>query len=135
MSGPIDKDYILWILGTGTTVLLAVSVGMVKAMKDMSDRLKAVETKIEPFWNLIGDKMSKILHSPHTPVLDRLLEKYDARTITVDETRRLAEMLIDIEQDRDESKADRLAACLFLMSMEIRHGRLRGHVHASQLSA
>lgn len=41
----------------------------------VNDRLTKLETKMELIWNYVDDNMGKILHSPHTPEIDALLEK------------------------------------------------------------
>ncbi len=55
------------------------------------ERIAALETKIDPFWNSLG----KFLHSPHTPETDILLESFCSGLITIDQKITLADRLED----------------------------------------
>lgn len=56
-------------------------------------RISTLETKMGLFWNLVEKNFPKILHSPHTPSLDTLLDKMSERTLNLDEAQDLREQL------------------------------------------
>lgn len=47
----------------------------VKGIREQEQRITKLETKMELIWNYVDDNMGKILHSPHTPEIDVLIEK------------------------------------------------------------
>jgi len=57
------------------TAMLALTGTFIKIVWTHGDRI----LKIETFLSLVGQKFASILHSPHTPELDALLEIYIAR--------------------------------------------------------
>ncbi len=58
----------------------------------LDKRVQAVETKMELFWGAMGAQAAAMLHSPHSPELDDLLEKVMNHTITPVEARELREL-------------------------------------------
>lgn len=100
------------LLNVAFGVILASLIGfgtwLVKSRSDIAD--KATEnhhsldrrlTKIETLIEVWGTKAASILHSPHTPELDALLEKYADRhyELTMAEWRRLLDLCEEIERD------------------------------------
>lgn len=69
-------------------------------MADVLRRVTVIETKLDLYWNSVERQMSQMLHSPHRPTLDVLLDKNvrDER-LTQDE----AEHLVDLLQRLIES--------------------------------
>lgn len=68
----MDKDIVLWIFGimvtANSTAICAGVVGYISIVQRL--------TKMETTLALMGFNAAKALHSPHTPELDSLLEKY-----------------------------------------------------------
>ena len=58
---------------------------MLKSDRQLSERVTALETKMEPFWLMIQKMTGQILHSPHTPLRDKLLEKYANNNLSLHE--------------------------------------------------
>jgi hypothetical protein len=108
----MDKDVILWIFGFILTGLGMCIGGMLAWAFSTSQRL----TKVETIVSLLAQKAAEILHSPHTPELDAMLEKY-LRTytdrgyeLTRDEWDKLREMCSLLEKDESLAKGERLLA-------------------------
>lgn len=80
-------------------------------------------TKLEAIVSLLGEKAAKILHSPHTPELDALIEKHIEDKLEDGEIDRFLQMLLDVENDPNEVKAARLAAVLARISVCRRYRR------------
>lgn len=49
--------------------------GIAVSVKTTNERITVLETKMELFWDLLKKNIAKVLHSPHTPELDALLDK------------------------------------------------------------
>lgn len=100
----------------GISILAVVISGVslffayVKGVKEQEQRLGSVaeritklETKMELIWNYVDDNMGKILHSPHTPEIDALIEKMPK--VTLFEAEKLKCLLIpDWEKETDQRK-------------------------------
>lgn len=87
-----------------------------KEFADTQRRLTVIETKLELYWGAVEKQMSQMLHSPHRPSLDVLLDK-NAREerLTHDEAVSLVELiqkLIDSKEltGNEESGARMLIA-------------------------
>lgn len=100
---------------------VAIASGALGFVIKVSSRLASIETKVDFFWRLLGEKAAIVLHSPHTPLLDTLLEQYAANTLTPDEVDTLLAKLNIAEQDTREQPGYRLAAAM--LSLAIRQGR------------
>lgn len=68
---------------------------------DITRRITIIETQVSLYWGAVSKQMSTMLHSPHRPTLDVLLDKNvrDER-LTQDE----AESLVDLLQRLIDSK-------------------------------
>lgn len=88
-------------------------------LNSMSDRVGVLETKIEVFWKNVAYDAAKILHSPHTPELDRLLEKYQAQILLPDETAALADMLREVIAAKDVPTENKIAAIIILRVIQV----------------
>jgi len=62
-------------------------------LSKIMERLSAVETKTGLFWVFVEKELPNILHSPHTPDIDALLEKMVNGKLTVCNARELKEKL------------------------------------------
>lgn len=58
-------------------------------------RLTALETKIEPLWDAITNEIPRLIMSPHTSELDRLIKKATGPNsiLTLEENNRLLQLL------------------------------------------
>lgn len=84
---------------SGASLLLAGAA--FKFAYSTERRLTSVETKVSLYWGAVEKQMSAMLHSPHRPTLDVLLDK-NARDerLSHDE----AESLVDLLQKLIDSK-------------------------------
>ena len=83
---------------------------VIKEIARLDHRLSIVETKIDVFWSNIDKYLAKIVHSPHTPELDALLERYLLKELNPSELRHLSVLLNKTEHE----SALRKNAMLFL---------------------
>ncbi len=60
-----------------------------KVISGILDRLTKLETQMSPFWKIIECEIPKLIHSPHTPDIDVLLEKMSDRKISIEEMKDL----------------------------------------------
>lgn len=72
-----------------------------KEFADMLRRITVIETKLDLYWNSVEKQMSQMLHSPHRPTLDVLLDKNARDERLSDEE---ACMLVDLLQKLIDSK-------------------------------
>ena len=85
---------------------------------DIEKRLTLLETKITPFWNWVDRELPKILHSPHTPELDKLLEDYKYKeSMSIDDLERLKCLIND--EIKKTAKDKILLYTLFLMNLDL----------------
>lgn len=111
----MNTDVTLFIAGQAV-VILGIGIG---AYTSIVQRV----TKLEAIVSLLGDKAAKILHSPHTPELDALIEKHILDKLDNKDLDRFLQMLHDVENDLEEPKAARLAAVLARISVCRQYGR------------
>ena len=92
-------------------------------------RLATIETKMSLLWGVVEQAIPRLLHSPHTPVRDVLLDRLKAKVITADE---ITELIQDLSCElAAEPKGQNAAALMLIIGMlEIRlvdfrrnHGR------------
>ena len=84
----MDWHDVIAIVSPIMTIFILVIGGLVSyftIIGDMKNRLTKLETQMQPFWNLIERELPKIIHSPHTPEIDILLEKMIEGVLTRDE--------------------------------------------------
>lgn len=110
----MEKEYILWILGVAQALLFAGGGFVIAGHISFSVRL----AKLETMWSMVSKQAAEILHSPHTPELDALLEKlvktYENRhyELTLDEWEELQRLSQQIKEDELEPKGTRLLAAM-----------------------
>lgn len=104
----MDKEVFLWLFGFVITGLIGLFVFLVKSHFAVENRL----TKVETFLQMFSETAAKVLHSPHTPDLDRLLEKYMDRNyeLSNDEWGELRNICEEVENDANESKGSQAMA-------------------------
>lgn len=106
----MNQEAILWLLGIVQTVmLLAISAGVAWLLV-IVQRL----TKVETILAMFAERAAAILHSPHTPELDELLEKYCDREYELSEPewRKLLFMTGEIDKDMTLPKEERVLAAI-----------------------
>ncbi len=105
----------MWLGGQSVAILGTV----VKLYVSMAQRVTRVETMLE----LLGRTAAKDLHSPHTPELDALLDKYIDRhyELSYDEWQKLLELC---NKSMEEETNVRKATCAEFLAA-ICHHKLR----------
>ena len=84
-----------------------------------NERLKAQETKKDPFWRMLHQKLPALLHSDDTPELDVLLEKMQCGQLNFDDSLHLKEMLEQKLQEEIKTKSPKvLTISLIIASVE-----------------
>lgn len=121
------EPLILWILGTGVSVLSAGVVAYVALVQRITkleamvhEDLEGRVIKMEALFELLGEKAAKLLHSPDDHHgIDELLDKYMDRNyeLSFDEWQKLLSICGTIENNKELSKGERvLAAFLGMVS-------------------
>lgn len=87
-------------------------------MSSMKVSLAKQETTLNVLINMLGKRAAGILHSPHTPELDVLIEKFRGDNITAVEMQEFCDRLLIIEADVTLTKGERLLATLVLLAVE-----------------
>lgn len=92
-----------------------------------SDRIEVVEKQIQMIFNLIERRLASLLHAPHLPEMDQLLQKVKDQTIIPEEAVLLYTMLIERREDlviEGVSRPDLDFPELFVLwSLEVRIAR------------
>lgn len=95
----------------------------------LEKRLVQIESEIanqRELHDILERLMAKVLHSPHRPELDRLLEKVDSGNLLTDaEVMFLTDWLHEIATDRATSKGEQTAAFILLALINSRYKQLR----------
>jgi hypothetical protein len=84
------------------------------SIKGLIIRVTRIETKIELFWQSLGNRAADILHSSHTPELDVLLEAFGNKTIDDAGVKELIKRLENIEQS-SEDKGYKISSAILLL--------------------
>lgn len=87
----------------------------------MSAELQVLKKQMEVFWRGVSFSSSQALHSPHTPALDALIEKFQAGRIDDEELARFKVMLEELAEDEDETAFRRKMARDVLTLIHIRY--------------
>lgn len=121
----MDKNALMWFLGG----LIALAKGLIivlfnklttleTTMIGIDKRLVVVETNFKWMLSVMEDlpkKAAKVLHSPHTPELDALLEMFhDGIPMTRVQMGRMQEILQVMEDNLSIEKGVRLHASILL---------------------
>ncbi len=133
-----------WLVTIGIGVII---IGLVKALysKQMSmfmtpekcaashaafalllDRVTRLETKIEIFWKTMEQTMVNVLHSPHTPEFDKLLETLSNASLNMIQAERLKVLLLDEVKTANVGNSRKIAASILLARIEQVILRLNG---------
>jgi len=81
---------------------IALSQLKTRGLAAVEVRLVAIETKVALYWSTIERNAAQLLHSPHRPELDRLLDKHLAgETLSTAEAWELTRLLDELINQRD----------------------------------
>ena len=80
------------------------------------ERITRLETKMELFWGTMKNAASDILHSPHTPEFDILLEKNKLGKLSKAEKERFKILLL--AEKKSDDKLSQFVAALMLAEMD-----------------
>jgi len=82
---------------------------------DILKRVTVIETKLDLYWNSVERQMSQMLHSPHRPTLDVLLDK-NARDerLTDDEAMSLVDLLQKLIDSKELSGNEEAGARMLI---------------------
>ena len=97
-------------------------------MRDKLDRrldkvenmLSSIETKIEPFWQLIKTDIAGLLHRPTHLEMDALLEKLQNGGLDHEEANTLYDMLVN--EDNDDDTIRRISTVLVATYLKVEFG-------------
>ncbi len=114
------SDLALLLLGCFVTFLFAALLTatgwLIKTVLDMKQDFNTRLVKIETINSLYSERVATVLHSPHTPEMDMLLEKFRDEYVrrgyelTFDEWQKLAELTEQIVNDELLGKGERQLA-------------------------
>lgn len=143
----VDGETLRWVVGlaiaAGGALLTRSHRRIVGDVGTCLDRIRQLEekatrnqTKIDFVWDILEQRAVQLLHSPHTPELDILLESWAVRTIDDEGVRDLVERLRAIVTGEDpREKTDRLIAGLLLAAIELRLNEAEAAKRAGELPA
>ena len=77
-------------IGVSATGLLAQHFVSIAKLKE---RLVRIETKVDVFWKAVEGRLVDMLHSPHSPEVDVLLDKMKQGGLSLDEAIHLRNQL------------------------------------------
>lgn len=97
-------------------VAMTAVVALASWIYGIANRITTLETKISLYWNMIEGQTSKMLHSPHRPALDRLLDKNQRSGLTQAEATQLVDLLQKLI-DTEELNSDERTSALMLMAV------------------
>lgn len=105
---------------SGAALLLAGAA--FKFAYTMAQRITSVETKVALFWGLIEKNMSQLLHSPHRPSLDTLLDKnISGEGLTKQEAVQLVGLLQKLIDGRELTPNETSWATLLMAATVAKH--------------
>lgn len=111
------------IIGAVSAVFTAYikTKGIAVTVKTTNERITVLETKVEVFWKFLEENIAKILHSPHTPEIDALLDKLiDGKDIQKEEMIKLKNLLEDDLAKNIGQKRDAVAMAILIARLEQR---------------
>lgn len=108
-------------IGLGSYAALSqLFVSKANAKRDQDIAL--LQRQGDLFWKMVEQHMTTVLHSPHTPDLDLLLEKYQAGIkLSEDEAKELAYKLEQLINDPNEQQGNRAGAVFLLAALDFRY--------------
>jgi hypothetical protein len=88
--------------------------------EELGREVALLKMQVGVFWKGVSFSASQALHSPHTPELDELIERFQQGTITDTELRKFKSMLAKIKES-DEDKIRQKFASDVLTLIHIRY--------------
>jgi hypothetical protein len=88
----MDWHDVVAILSPIITLFILIIGGLVSyftIIGDIKNRLTRLETQMQPFWSIIEKELPRLIHSPHTPEIDALLDKMAEGKLTIDDAKDL----------------------------------------------
>jgi hypothetical protein len=106
-------------------------------VEEVMRRLAVLELQMQVFWKSVSFSAAQALHSPHTPELDRLIERFQQELLDDRELRKFKTMLSEIAASPDETAFRKKCANEVLTLIHIRYEVARGasEAEAPSLSA
>ena|ERR1043165_3717300 len=80
-----------------------------------------LKLQVDVFWKGVSFNSAQTLHSPHTPELDRLIEKFQRDEITDSELYEFKRRLREVQSDASETPLRRKAAGEVLTLIKVRY--------------
>jgi hypothetical protein len=114
----IDSEYL-------SLASLVVSVAgflflWLKFIIEIKEDIKRLQTQIEPFWKMVETEVPRILHSPHTPETDKLLEQLEnGCLLSLEDIRVLKNSIRLALQGGEYSPGKRFPAALLVKRLEM----------------
>lgn len=112
----MNEQLLTIILATITVIVIPYLVWLTTAIYGLRGDISTIKTIMV----LTSDEAAKILHSPHTPDLDKLLEKLYAGTLTLEEGKELEVMCCQVKDNHANTKAERWLAVKILSTVSNR---------------
>jgi hypothetical protein len=124
----MNEQAILWFLGQLIVIIGSGVIAYINVILKLNDHstmasnrhytLDARVVKLETLLTMFGKKAANILHSPHTPELDTLLEKYVKRhyELTYEEWKRLKQLCEEVIKE-PHIKGDKVVFAAFLAAV------------------
>jgi hypothetical protein len=110
----MNEYTLIWLFAAAFAGIVALAAGVTLLKIQMT----ALQTTQDTLIKLLGSKAAFLSHSPHTPELDLLIDKFRDDNINPTERQKLSGMLTDIERNQTLPKTERLLASLVLLPLE-----------------
>lgn len=114
---PVDLSIAIWI-----TTWAAIGFGFIQNLNN-SNKLTLLRGQFTTLVALLGEKIARVLHSPHTPELDALLEKVETHQSLSDEDRSKLLALLHqsiVNSGGEKTKDERTMAAILFALLAIR---------------
>ncbi len=91
---------------------------VIKKVNDQGERITRLETKMDPFWQLIQGRVAQMLKAPTHLRKDALLDKLTEQIISLDEAKELKTILMTEVEDHNDNLGLTLGYILVLTRIE-----------------
>ena len=85
----------------------------------MHSEIEVMKKQMEVFWKGVAYNSASLLHSPHTPELDILIERFTSGIINSDEMNRFREHLLHIASSKEEGSVRNYLARQVLLVLSV----------------